>query len=83
MVRANIQGLISSRRGTGPLKDWPFGCAGSYRGRHYIVSGFDGQDKDDSGPLRVRLVDRLCTTELREVLPDDLVKAVAPQAWQR
>ena len=67
------------------MKDWPFGCAVSYRGRNYIVAGFDGgeEDKDTPGPVQVRLVNRICTVELRGVDPEDLTQAVAPAAWQR
>ncbi len=84
-VRADMQGLIAFRRGTGPLKEWPFGSSVSYRGRNYVVSGFDGGegDEDTPGPIQVRLVNRVCTVELRGVNPDDLTKTTAPAAWQR
>ena len=81
-VRSDYQGLISSRRGTGPLKEWPFGCSVSFRGRNYIVGGFDGHE-DDETPTTIRLVDRLCTVELREVAPEELTKTTASPAWSR
>lgn len=84
-VRATYQAKIAFHHGTGPLKDWPWGSSVSYRGRNYIVSGFDGGegDEDTPGPIQVRLVNRLCSVELRGVDPEDLTKTVAPRAWQR
>ena len=73
------------RRGTGPWKGGPVGSAGADRGRNDMVSGFDGGegDEDPPGPIQVRIVNRICTVELRGVDPDDLTKTTAPVAWQQ
>ena len=62
------------------MKGLPFGCSVSYRGRNFLVGGFD---EEESG-TRVRLVDRMLTVELLDVDPKDLTKntqaALAPGA---
>ncbi len=81
-IKATYQAKISFHRGTGPLKEWPWGSATFYRGRPYIVAGFDGGEEDNPGPIMVRLVDRMLRVELRDVDPADLEKPAAP-AWSR
>ena len=67
---------------------------GAFPSKAAIVDGFFGRidaqvlaggegDEDTPGPIQVRLVNRICTVELRGVDPNDLTKTTAPVAWQR
>ena len=76
--RANYQALISQRRGTGTIKDLPFGCSVSFRGRNYTVAGYD----ETLEVTTLRLIDRACTTELLMVPPEDVTKTTGSK-WQR
>lgn len=80
--RGNYKGLIDARRGQWRgewgegIKDLPFGCSVSFRGKNWVVAGFDTQDEVTT----VRLVDRLCTTELLMIDPAELRKTTA-SSW--
>ena len=77
-AKANYQALIATRRGTGSIKDLPFGCSVSCRGRNWIVGGYD----ETLGVTTLRLVDRLCTVELLMVPPEEVSKTTASK-WHR
>lgn len=77
-AKANYQALIATRRGTGSIKDLPFGCSVSCRGRNWIVGGYD----ETLGVTTLRLVDRLCTVELSMVSPQEVTKNTG-SPWQR
>lgn len=81
--RADYQTLIHARRGewkgdwgTG-VKDLPFGCAVSFRGRNWTVGGYDTEGESTT----LRLVNRDCSTELALVDPDEVTKATGSK-WQ-
>lgn len=76
--RADYQALISQRRGTGTLSDLPFGCSVSYRGRNWIVGGYD----TTMDVTTLRLVNRLCSVELSMVPAQEVTKNTGSQ-WQR
>ncbi len=77
-MRATYKGLISSRSGTGEITDLPFGCSVSFRGRNWTVGGYD----EIEGVKTLRLVDRLCTTEISLIPPEEVTKVTGSQ-WLR
>ena len=76
-TRATYQALISQRRGTGSIKDLPFGCSVSYRGRNFIVAGYD----TTIDVTTLRLVNRDCTQELLMIPPEEVTKTTGSK-WQ-